>query len=62
VRGSPTTAEIAALVTVLAARRANAGLTASPAAPVSAWADPAKRMRRSLPVGPGAWHRSALPG
>ena len=59
VRGTPTDAELAALTVVLLA-------AASPAAPTpppeqSAWIDRAARMRRPLPVGPGAWRTSALP-
>ena len=58
-RGTPTDAELAALTVVLLA-------AASPAAPTpppepSAWIDRAARMRRPLPVGPGAWRTSALP-
>ncbi|HEY1627532.1 MAG TPA: acyl-CoA carboxylase subunit epsilon [Streptosporangiaceae bacterium] len=61
VRGSPTGEEVAALVAVLMSRGSGSA-PASALAPVSAWADPAARVRRPLPVGPGAWHRSSLPG
>ena len=69
VRGNPTDAELAALVTVLAAR---AGAAA--AAPISAagqptpargtrsrWSDKSWLMRASLSPGPDAWRRSVLP-
>ena len=62
VRGAPTDAELAALTVVLAA------VAAPPAAPPtpqraarSAWNDPAARLRRPLPVGPGAWRASTWP-
>jgi Acyl-CoA carboxylase epsilon subunit len=58
VRGEPTPEELAALVTVLAARSA----AAAPAPVVrSAWADPARRLGRTHRPGRGAWRRSALP-
>jgi hypothetical protein len=59
VRGSPTDAELAALTVVLAAA-ATAPRESPPPAP-SAWADPAARLRRPLPTGPGAWHTSTWP-
>jgi len=58
VRGQPTGEELAALVAVLAARAAPSTVDI-PAR--SAWADPARRMRRPLRPGPSAWRRSALP-
>ncbi|HTK64254.1 MAG TPA: acyl-CoA carboxylase subunit epsilon [Pseudonocardia sp.] len=60
VRGDPTPEEIAALVAVLTARARTA---AAPPAPRrrSAWADPSRRLRRTLPHGPGAWRTSSLP-
>jgi Acyl-CoA carboxylase epsilon subunit len=58
VRGEPTGAEVAALVTVLAARAATAS---RPGPPRSAWADPARRLRGPVRPGPDAWRRSALP-
>ena len=60
VRGDPTPEELAALVTVLAARAA-AG-AAEPRRARSTWADPAARLRAPLRPGPGAWRRSGLPG
>jgi hypothetical protein len=60
VRGTPTPEETAALVAVLLSRPVESPGGAYEA-PRSAWADPAARMRQPLPVGPGAWRRSALP-
>jgi Acyl-CoA carboxylase epsilon subunit len=62
VRGDATPEEIAALVAVLTAR-ARAAEAARPTPPRrrSAWADPARRLRRPLPHGPGAWRAGALP-
>jgi hypothetical protein len=60
VRGNPTPEELAALVAVLAARAAGGGEAAPPEAP-SAWRDPARRVRRPLRPGPGAWRASAWP-
>jgi len=64
IRGDATPEEIAALVAVVSAAQARAAAAAaaeSPAPRVSAWRDPARRMRRPLPHGPGAWRASALP-
>ena len=61
VRGEPTPEEIGALVAVLTARARPAGGSA-PRERRSAWSDPARRLRRPLPHGPGAWRASALPG
>jgi Acyl-CoA carboxylase epsilon subunit len=73
VRGNPTDTELAALVTVLAARAgAAAAAAAAPAtsaagqptparAPRSRWSDKSWLMRASLSPGPDAWRRSALP-
>lgn len=58
VRGTPTDAELAALTVVLLA--AASPVDAPPPEP-SAWTDRAARMRRPLPVGPGAWRMSARP-
>jgi len=71
VRGNPTDTELAALVTVLAARAGAsaagpaataAGGQPTPArAPRSRWSDKSWLMRASLSPGPDAWRRSALP-
>ena len=57
VRGDPTPEELAALVTVLSARPA----PAAPPVRRSVWGNPARRVRRPLRPGPGAWRASALP-
>ncbi len=59
VRGDATPEEVAALVAVIAAMSAGGGPTRPK--PRSSWADPARRMRTSLPHGPGAWRASGLP-
>lgn len=63
VRGDATPEEVAALVAVVSAANARATASAGePAAPrVSAWRDPARRVRGPLPHGPGAWRASAFP-
>ena len=63
IRGNPTAEELAALVTVIAARarqQAAAGARGGPPAP-SAWADRARLVRRPLYPGPGAWRASNWP-
>ncbi|GLY89238.1 acyl-CoA carboxylase subunit epsilon [Actinoallomurus iriomotensis] len=60
VRGDPTPEELAAVVTVLTARARAATPPPAPR-PRSAWADPTRRLRRTLPHGPGAWRASSLP-
>jgi hypothetical protein len=50
--------EIAAIVAVFASL---GGGDAAPAPPRSEWANPARRMRRELPHGLGAWRASGLP-
>lgn len=59
VRGEPSPEELAALVTVVAARRASGGEPPRP--PRSRWADPSARMRHRLAHGPDAWRTSARP-
>jgi len=59
VRGQPTAEELAALVSVLAAR---AAASARPERRWrSGWADPTTQPRAPLRPGPLAWRRSALP-
>jgi hypothetical protein len=58
VRGEPTAEELAALIAVVTARTTTAAL---PVRPPSVWADPARKVRRPLSPGPGAWRRSARP-
>ncbi len=57
-RGEPTDEELAAVVTVLAARAAAVVGPSRPPAR-SAWAAPKARLRRPLHPGPDAWRRSA---
>jgi hypothetical protein len=59
VRGEPTADELAALLTVIATRAAAATKVARPR---STWSEPARRLRRPMPPGAGAWRRSGLPG
>jgi hypothetical protein len=58
VRGEPTAEELSALIAVVTARAATA---AQPVRKRSGWADPARRLRRPLSPGPGAWRHSARP-
>ncbi|CAN5133850.1 MAG: acyl-CoA carboxylase subunit epsilon [Nocardioidaceae bacterium] len=56
VRGLPTDAELAALITVVAARSAARGdPLGEDVRTHSRWADPARRLRPSLRPGRGAW-------
>jgi acyl-CoA carboxylase epsilon subunit len=65
VKGDPTPAELAAVVSAVAAKLA-AGRSASghDSRPKQAtgWAAYWRNVRRPLQPGPGAWRRSALPG
>ena len=65
VRGHPTDDELAAVVTVLAARAGTAAAAAYEPTPARAlrsrWSDKSRLMRTSLAPGPDAWRRSALP-
>jgi len=61
VRGDPSDEELAALVSVIAARSvAAAGVR--PEQPRSAWGHPASMVRPGHRPGPDGWRRSALPG
>ncbi|MGH3424930.1 MAG: acyl-CoA carboxylase subunit epsilon [Nocardioidaceae bacterium] len=65
VKGDPTAEELAALVSVVAARNAAADEQAERASKRrtrSAWGDPALATRPVMRVGPGGWRRSAFPG
>ena len=55
---STTPEEVAAIVAVFSAL---GGSAPEPARPRSAWADPARMARRSLPHGLGGWRASGLP-
>ncbi|HEX2499659.1 MAG TPA: acyl-CoA carboxylase subunit epsilon [Actinomycetes bacterium] len=60
VRGEPTPEELAALVTVLAARAAMVPAAGSGSDAVrSAWQDRSRYLRTTLPHGAGAWRASA---
>ena len=59
VKGDATPEEVAALVAVIAAL--GSGPAEEKPKPRSTWADPARRMRTTLPHGPGAWRSSGLP-
>jgi hypothetical protein len=58
VRGNPTEEEVAALIAVLA----SVGGSAEPdRTPAPAWAAHHRKVRVTLPHGPGGWRSSALP-
>jgi len=57
--GTPTPEEVAAVTVLLLAVARSAGPSAPPPRPVGGWTDPALRLRRPLPPGPGAWRASA---
>ena len=57
VRGEPDAAELAALVAVVSA--VGSGDSAAPQARRSAWSDPARTLRSTVPV--GGWRASAAP-
>lgn len=59
VRGTPSDAELAALTAVVAAAASRAAAE-EPAAPRSAWGDPAGRLRVPLHPGRGAWRASGF--
>jgi hypothetical protein len=62
IRGNPTDEELAALVSVLAARaQASQAAGADQRPRRSAWSDRGRMLRRPLPHGPGAWRASGLP-
>jgi hypothetical protein len=60
VRGDATPEELAALVAVVAALGSGAGEPSERRTPE--WSAHHRKMRRSLPHGPGGWRSSALPG
>ena len=57
--GAPTPEEVAAVTVALLAVARPAQPSAPPQRQVGGWADPALRLRRPLPPGPGAWRASA---
>ena len=60
VKGTPDDHELAALTAVIAGLAAAAPVEDKPA-PRSEWANPARRVRRPLQHGPGAWRASGFP-
>jgi hypothetical protein len=61
VKGDPDDHQLAALTAVIAGLAAAAPVEDEPKQR-SEWANPARRVRRPLQHGPGAWRASALPG
>jgi hypothetical protein len=59
VRGDATPEELAALVAVVAALGSGGGEPPRP--PTPEWSAHHRKMRRSLPHGPGGWRSSGLP-
>ena len=61
--GTPTDAELAALVAVLAGatHASSARPPEAPKKPCSTWNNPVARLRRPLPTGPDAWRTSTWP-
>jgi hypothetical protein len=57
--GTPTPDELAAVTVALLSVAGSPVSTGQPVQQVGGWADPALRLRRSLPPGPGAWRASA---
>ena len=57
--GTPTPEELAAVTVLLLAIARSQASGARPVQQAGGWADPALRLRRPLPPGPGAWRASA---
>ena len=57
--GTPTPEELTALTVLLLAIAGSQTSGAQPVRQLGGWADPALRLRRPLPPGPGAWRASA---
>ena len=57
--GTPTPEELAAVTVLLLAIARSQASGSPPVQQVGGWADPALRLRRPLPPGPGAWRASA---
>ncbi|GGU64872.1 acyl-CoA carboxylase subunit epsilon [Lentzea flava] len=62
VKGDPDDYQLAALTAVIAGLAAAAPSSEDKPAARSEWANPARRMRRPLQHGPGAWRASGFPG
>jgi hypothetical protein len=61
VHGNPSPEQIAAVVTVLAARLEPADTARAEQAPRSRWSERSRQLRAPLSRGQGAWRASALP-
>ncbi|KOV80406.1 acetyl-CoA carboxylase [Nocardia sp. NRRL S-836] len=61
VKGAPDDHELAALTAVIAGLAAAVPVEDTPVRR-SEWANPARRVRRPLQHGPGAWRASGFPG
>lgn len=61
VKGTPDDHELAALTAVIAGLASATPAEDEPAVR-SEWANPARRVRRPLQHGPGAWRASGFPG
>ena len=57
--GNPTPEELTALTLLLLAVAGSQAAGGQPVRQVGGWADPALRLRRPLPPGPGAWRASS---
>jgi hypothetical protein len=62
VKGDPDDCELAALTAVVAGLASAAPVEDPKPARRSEWANPARRVRRPLHPGPGAWRASGFPG
>jgi hypothetical protein len=61
IKGTPDDHELAALTAVIAGLAAARPAETKPE-PRSEWANPARRVRKPLQHGPGAWRASGFPG
>jgi len=59
IRGTPTADELAAVTVLLLGIARSQPSSPHPVRQLGGWADPALRLRRPLPPGPGAWRASA---
>jgi hypothetical protein len=57
--GTPTADELTAVTVLLLTIAGSQPPAEQPVRQVGGWADPALRLRRPLPPGPGAWRASA---
>jgi len=61
IKGDATPEEIAAVVIALSARAAATNPLQKTSQTSKSWSNPSYRVRKTLPVGQGAWRSSALP-